>query len=101
MSSLEADNVVPQTPGLLAMDAEPIHLPLGVVIENLVKVRYRLLPFHPLFSYFLLFADITWSIGAHDITLKKWANFVRWPKQVGVLVHATKLLQNLFKELEH
>lgn len=25
-------------PGLLAMDAEPVHLPLGVVIEDLVKV---------------------------------------------------------------
>ena len=34
MSSFDNEN----PPGLLATDAEPVHLPLGVVIEDLVKV---------------------------------------------------------------
>ena len=38
MASLEADGGASQIPGLLAMDAEPVHLPLGVTIEELVKV---------------------------------------------------------------
>ena len=32
------DDAHPCTPGLLACEREPIHLPLGVVIERLVKV---------------------------------------------------------------
>ncbi|XP_065067747.1 ATP-binding cassette sub-family A member 2-like [Rhopilema esculentum] len=38
MSSLDAESTSPEPSGLLAMDAEPVHLPLGVVIEDLVKV---------------------------------------------------------------
>eukprot|EP00794_Sanderia_malayensis_P015936 gene15936-17537_t len=41
MSSTESHHsAVPQTPGLLAIDAEPIHLPLGVAIDELVKVYH-------------------------------------------------------------
>ena len=34
MSSVDGES----PPGLLAVDAEPVHIPLGVVIEDLVKV---------------------------------------------------------------
>lgn len=33
------DDAPPSSPGLLAAEREPIHLPLGVVIEGLVKVK--------------------------------------------------------------
>lgn len=36
MQSIETGN----PPGLLAVDAEPVHLPLGVAIEDLVKVSF-------------------------------------------------------------
>ena len=36
---LEADTTMP---GLLAYEREPVHLPLGVTVENLVKVELQL-----------------------------------------------------------
>ena len=55
----------------------------------------RLVPFPSLVSLRAWFADMTWSIGTHNITLKKWAHFSKWPTPAGVLLHSTKSLQSL------
>ncbi len=39
MSSAETHLLGQPDPGLLAMEAEPVHLPLGVTIDELVKVN--------------------------------------------------------------
>ena len=54
MSSLDAESTSPEPSGLLAMDAEPVHLPLGVVIEDLVKVFFLQPPLLALSKFVLL-----------------------------------------------
>ena len=43
--------------------------------SNFEKHLAKLMPLRPLFPCVLGFADITWSKGTHNITLKKWPHF--------------------------